>query len=136
MLTQYRTQRRLGQLTGSRAEILDPYNRTLRVDHPEIQHGIDPHGHVIFRDNVLAWHVQRNNAQIHAGYLLDTWDYDDQARPFDTLKAPQEENHATLVFRQNLDRRPKNQQEHHRGCDIGNQVCDVHKASFVGLIAG
>ena len=47
VLAQYRAQRRLRQLAGGLKEVLYLDDGTFRVDHPEIQHRVHLHRHVV-----------------------------------------------------------------------------------------
>ena len=110
MLAQHRPQRGLGQLAGCGIEILHPDNRPLGIHDTEVKHGIHPYRHVIAGDDVLAGNIQGDYPQIHPHDLLNAGNDDDQPRAFDTLEPPEKENNATLVLRQDLDGRSKNEQ--------------------------
>ena len=103
MLAQYRSQCRLGQLAGSGTIIFNPDDGFFRIHHPEVQHRIYPHGNVVFGDHVLAGDIQSDHPKVNSHNLLDTGNDDDQSRAFHALEPTQKKDHATLVFRQDLD---------------------------------
>ena len=54
VLAEHRAQRGLRQLAGRLQIVLDLDDRPLRVDHAEVEHGVDLHRDVVARDHVLA----------------------------------------------------------------------------------
>ncbi len=110
MLAQHRPQRGLGQLAGCGIEILHPDNRPLRIHDTEIKHGIHSHRHVIPGNDILAGHIQSDDPQVNPHHLLNAGNHNDQPRAFNALEPPEKEHNATLVLRQDLDGRSKNEQ--------------------------
>ena len=104
VLAEYRTQRRLRQLTGGVIEILDLDNGALRIDHTEIHHRVDLDRDVVTRDHVLRWHVHHHHAQVDLHHLLNAGDQDNQARTLDLPEPAKLEHHAALVLAQDAKR--------------------------------
>jgi hypothetical protein len=95
----------LRQLAGGRKIILNLNNRLLRIEHAEIQHGVDLDRDVVAGDHVLRRHIEHHGAQVDPDHLLDHRDQQDQAWAFDLPKAAELEHHAAFVFAQDAKRR-------------------------------
>src|SRR5690554_1817777 len=134
MLAKYGSQGGLCKLAGGQVIVFNPDNRSLRVHYPEVEYGVYPNGYVVFGDNVLAGHIQSDYPKIYPGELLNSGDYDYQARAFNALKTPQEKDNTPLILRYNFKGSAKNQQKHHYGCKIGNQFTNHTVSLFCGYL--
>jgi len=52
----------------------------LGVDDPEIDDGVDLHGHVVARDCLLGRHFEGDDAQVDLAHAFDTRNQEEQAR--------------------------------------------------------
>ncbi len=57
-------------------------NGFLWIDHPKIHYGVNFYKNIVVRNNVLAGHIHDHGTQVDSDHLLNTGDYDDQARAF------------------------------------------------------
>ena len=103
VLTEYRTQRGLGKLTGGIVDIRHLNDGLFRIDDAEINDRIDFHRDIVAGDHVLRWHLHDHGTQVHLAHLLhDGYDEDD-ARSLDLIEASECENDATLIFLQHFE---------------------------------
>jgi len=100
-----RTQSGLCELQ-SRVEIIAHLSHRPRgVEHAEINHRVHFYRHVVARDHVLWRDLQRIDAQRHAHNAVDGRENQNESRSLGLRQnAAQAENHAALVFGQNLNR--------------------------------
>src|SRR5690606_3217299 len=100
VLAQHGPQGGLRQLAGGVEIALDLDDGLVGRHHAEIDHRIHADGHVVARDDVLAWDVHGDHPQVDAHHLLQARYDDDQARALDGGEATQCEDDAALVFAQ------------------------------------
>ena len=67
VLPEHRAQRGLGDLRRGHAEVEHPRHRRAGVDHLEEDHGADLHRHVVDRDHLLRWNLERDHPEVDLG---------------------------------------------------------------------
>jgi hypothetical protein len=105
MLAQYRAQARLRQLAGRLEKLRHFQHGFLRIHHAEIHHRIDPHRHVVQRNDILRRHVHHRDPQVHADHALHGRQQQHQAGSLGPGIPAQGKDHAAFVLGQDLDRR-------------------------------
>jgi len=73
-------QRRLGDLRGRVDVVQNLSHRSLRIDHLEVDDGIDLCGHVVVGDDLLGRHFERDDAHVHLDQPVDPKG-DDEVQP-------------------------------------------------------
>src|SRR5215207_5378112 len=84
--------------------VLDLKDALVGIDHPEVDHGVNPGGDVIAGDDVLGWDVHGDGPEVHLDHLVHHRQQDEQPwslRP--SLDAPEPEDDAPLVLLDYLD---------------------------------
>ncbi|EKD33755.1 MAG: 23S rRNA methylase [uncultured bacterium] len=116
VLAEDRAQGGLGKLIGRIEEMLDLDDRLFRIDHPEIEHRIDPHRDVIPGDHILGRDIQGHHPQIDPEGALNTGHDNSQAGHFHPLKPAEKEDHQSLILGHNFEREryQPDQQSHQR----------------------
>src|SRR5205809_7588896 len=102
-LAEHAAQRGLGDERGGFEKVFHFHDRSLRIDHAEINNRIDRHRHVVTRHHLLPLDVDGHDAQIHSHHAIDNRDEENQPRAFRAEQFSETKNHATLVFAQDAD---------------------------------
>src|SRR5262252_3270227 len=98
------TQRGLGQLRSGVEIVLDFVYGEARLQHAEVDDGVDRDRDVVARNYVLRRHVHRNSSQTDAHHAVNGAKDEDHSRPFGYgQQTPKTKNHAALVFRDNVE---------------------------------
>ncbi len=100
-----RAQRGLRLLGDREHVVLHVDGRLDRVDHPEVDHRVDPHGHVVLGDPVLR--RDRHRHDLHVDLLHPVADRPDHGQPGAARQAqhlPEPEDDALLVLLHDLKR--------------------------------
>ena len=114
VLTKHGTQRRLRQLAGGLEWIRNLDDRLVGFDDTEINDCVHLDRDVVTRDHVLGRHVEHDHAQVDLDHALHEWHEQDQARALHAREAAEREDHAALIFIQDLeDLRGNDDQQHH-----------------------
>ena len=87
----------------------------LGVEDAEVDDGVHLHRHVVPGDDVLAGHVHRHHAQVDLHHAVHERQDEEQPRPAGAHQTAQAEDHAALVFLDDLDR----QEEQRERPDVG-----------------
>ena len=97
-------QRRLGELRGLIHVVGDFDHRFVRIDDPQKDDGVDLQGDVVASDDVLRRDFERFLAERDAHHAVHRHEDQDYARTLRrSQQAPEAEDHATLIFRKDLD---------------------------------
>src|SRR6266481_2920549 len=96
-------QRGLGDKRSGLKKILHLHDSGLRIDHAEIDDGIDRDRHVVTRHHFLSLDVDGDDAQIHSHHAIDDRNEKNQSRPFGAEQLAETENHPALVLSQDAD---------------------------------
>ena len=104
-LSQHAAQRGLGELRRGILKVFDDDNGLVRFHHAEIHDGTDLDRHVVARNHILRRHVEDHRPEADAHDPIDWREHEDDAGPFrGDEQFTEPEDHAALVFRQDLDR--------------------------------
>src|SRR6266567_2595526 len=110
-LAQHRPKRGLRDLGRCVDVVQDLNDRALRVDHLEVDDGVDLGGHVVLGDDLLRRHLERDHAQVDLHEAVDTERDDEaQARAPDRDQAAKAEDDAALVLVDDPDARYEHDQ--------------------------
>ena len=113
VLTQHRAQRRLRQLAGRLEKIFHLDYRFFRIDHAEIDDGVDLDRYVVTRNHILGRDIHYDYSQIDLCHRLQYRDDQDQSGALYLVKAAELEDHSAFVFLEDLDRAEQHAKNKH-----------------------
>ena len=111
VFAQHSTQRRLRKLARCLIVVLDLDHRLGRIENAEVDDRVHLDRHVVARDHVLRRHIHDDGAQVDAHHLLHDRNEEEKPRSLDLPETAEHENHRTLVFAQDAERRHDDQQD-------------------------
>jgi 4-hydroxy-tetrahydrodipicolinate synthase len=102
-LTTYAAQRYLGQLRSSDQIVFHLSDGEVWVQYPEVDNGINFHGHIVSRDDILRGNVHSDDPQIQPEHLFNQRNDVNNPGAARRDHAPQPKDHAPLVLVDDLD---------------------------------